>query len=83
MVFSHRIAVTEGMDVGAQILARANSVLDQHPFYIPTQILSTFGPKLVGIPVLIWMAVRRIHLFAPIGAAVMLMPYLINILIVT
>jgi len=81
VIFSHRLPDAQGMDIAGQMLAQAALLLDRHPFYIPEQVLFTFGPLLIGIPVLIWMAMRRIHLFAVIGTAVMLLPYLINIVV--
>lgn len=81
VIFSHHLPDAAGMSITEQMLSQANRLLDQHPFYVPKQILFTFGPLLIGIPVLIWMALRRVHLFAAIGAAAMLLPYLLNIVV--
>lgn len=60
---------------------RSANLIAHHPFYAIDQILFTLGPLLIGIPALLWMAWRRVHLFAPLGALAMLLPYAANLVI--
>jgi hypothetical protein len=49
-----------------------------HPFYRRDGFVRSLGAALVGIPVSLYLLVRRQHLFIPLGAAAMALPFVVN-----
>ena len=61
--------------------ARLETLLGKHSFYSWLPVVISLGPALLGIPALIYLALRTKHLFAPMGAVLMLAVYLVNLFV--
>ncbi len=70
-----------GSDTGLNVLDRFQSGEWQHLFYNPAVMVNMLGPVLLGVPVLVWLLLKRQHLFIVIGAIVMAIPYLANLFV--
>jgi hypothetical protein len=62
--------------VGA--LERLQSGVWSHIFYNPRLVLTILGPALIGLPLCVWLFIRREHMFIVLGAAAMAVPYLLH-----
>jgi hypothetical protein len=60
------------------VIERLRSGVWQHIFYSPKLVLTIFGPALIGLPLCIWLLIRREYLFIALGAACMAVPYLLH-----
>jgi hypothetical protein len=60
---------------------RFEKLIGSHPFYSLKDVLITMGPALLGIPALIYLALTRKSVFAPIGALAFLAVYVANLFI--
>jgi hypothetical protein len=49
-----------------------------HPFYRPNTLLGALGFAIAGLPVCLWLMIRRRHWFISLGALSMLIPFVIN-----
>jgi hypothetical protein len=61
------------------MLARARSGEWWHILYDPQQLLVGLGVALVGVPISLWLAIKRQHSFIWLGALGMAVPYFGNI----
>ena len=59
-------------------LQRLRSGVWKHIFYNPGLVLTILGPALIGLPLCIWLFIRREHRFIVLGAACMAIPYLLH-----
>jgi len=50
----------------------------RHIFYNPRLVLTILGPALLGLPLCIWLYMRREHMFIVLGAICMAIPYLLH-----
>jgi hypothetical protein len=53
----------------------------QHIFYSPRLVLIILGPALLGLPLCIWLLIRREYLFIVLGAACMAVPYFLHLFV--
>ena len=49
-----------------------------HIFYNPRLVLTILGPAVVGLPLCVWLFMRREHMFIVMGAVCMAVPYLLQ-----
>ena len=66
----------EGVDA---MLERARSGAWKHLFFDPQQVLIALGPALLGVPLCLWLLLRRSHGFIVVGALLMLLPLVANV----
>jgi hypothetical protein len=59
-------------------MQRLQSGVWKHIFYNPGLVLTILGPALIGLPICIWLFMRREHWFIVLGAACMAVPYLLH-----
>jgi len=59
-------------------LERLRSGVWGHIFYNPRLVLTILGPALLGLPLCIWLYIRREHMFIVLGAVCMAIPYLLH-----
>lgn len=52
-----------------------------HPLYELRMIVAGLGVALLGVPVLLWLLVRREHMFIVLGACAMALPYALNLFV--
>ena len=64
-----------------EFLSRAKTLYSGHPFYQPHQILLTFGPALLGIPLVFYLLVKERNWFLFAGCAIFSIPYLLNLFV--
>lgn len=70
------------LDIGAGGgMARAAELYRDHPFYDPLQVLTTAGPALLGLPVLVYLIARRRQLFIVLGFGFVMLPYVLNLFV--
>lgn len=70
------------LDLGAGGgMARAAELYREHPFYDPLQVLTTAGPALLGLPVLVYLIARRRQLFIVLGFGFVMLPYVLNLIV--
>jgi hypothetical protein len=62
--------------MGALAQVHAGGLSQQ--FYNPQLLLTTLGPALLGLPLCIWLFIRRQHMFIVLGAVCMAIPYLLH-----
>lgn len=63
------------------MLDRARSGIWQHMFYNPREALIALGPALLGVPAALYLLLRRRYLLIPLGAALMLAPFILNVFV--
>jgi hypothetical protein len=49
-----------------------------HQFYRQTGLIKALGAALLGVPISLYLLVRRQHLFIPLGALCMALPFVVN-----
>jgi hypothetical protein len=49
-----------------------------HQFYRPNELLNAMGLATLGVPVCLYLLIRRRHWFIPLGAAAMATPFVVN-----
>ena len=60
---------------------RLDSGAWQHMFYNPKLVVIMFGPALIGVPVLLWLLIKRQRLFIVSGAILMAIPFVANLFV--
>jgi hypothetical protein len=60
---------------------RAETIYWSRPFYQPRVILISFGPALLGVPILLYLVARERKWFLLAGCAIFSIPYLLNFFI--
>ena len=60
--------------------SRPVSLALEHPFYRISDVLSALGPAFFGIPVIVYFLATRRQLYIAVGALLMLVPYLLNVI---
>lgn len=61
------------------MLERARSGAWYHMFFDPRQFVVALGPALLGVPLCLWLLLRREHWFIPLGAVLMSGPLVLNV----
>ncbi|MEC9375144.1 MAG: hypothetical protein VYA80_02090 [Pseudomonadota bacterium] len=61
------------------MIERAQSGDWWHVFYDPQQLVVALGPALFGLPICLWLLIKRKESFIILGAIFMILPYFINI----
>jgi len=61
--------------------ARFSSGAWAHPLYDPRVVVTSLGLALLGLPLLLWLFLRREHPFIVYGALLMALPYVLNLFI--
>ena len=61
------------------MLERARSGAWWHMLYSPRDLVVGLGPALIGIPICLWLLIKRQQIFILAGLAIMTVPYLGNI----
>ena len=62
-------------------LSRAMELYSGHPFYQPLGVLLTFGPALLGVPMVFYLFLREGNRLLIAGCAVFSIPYLLNLFV--
>ena len=60
-------------------LDRFEHLTQTHPFYKVNKLFNSLFPILIGIPMFIYLTIKRRHLFLVAGFLLMLAPYLVNL----
>ncbi len=63
----------------APMLERARSGAWWHMFFDTVQMPVSLGPALLGVPLALWLLLRRSYLFIPLGALLMTGPLVLNV----
>jgi hypothetical protein len=65
-------------EVEAAVSAGGEASGRMHAFYRQDGLMKSLGLALAGVPIALYLAVRRRHWFIPLGALAMLLPFVVN-----